>query len=88
MSKCSTHVAILQNISEYMHFITIILLPLMISLYCPNLSNKTCKIRRNETKSRKGSPEKMKPLLGRPALAQAQQQRAKGSGGSTPSGTT
>lgn len=62
MSKSPTHVVILQNISEYMHFIAIVLL-FMISLYCPNLSIKTCKIRLNETKSQKGVPGKMKKSL-------------------------
>lgn len=63
MSKSPTHVVILQNISEYMHFIAIIVLLLIISLYCPNLSIKTCKIRLNETKSQKGVPGKMKKSL-------------------------
>lgn len=56
-TKSSTHVAILQNISEHVHFITIIVL-LLISLYCPNLSIKTCKIRLNETKITEGVPKK------------------------------
>lgn len=59
----------------------------MISLYYPNLSNKTCTIRSNETKSWKGSPAEMKPVLGRPTSAKAQQQGAACHGGSVPSGT-
>lgn len=69
-----------------MPFITIILLPLMIPLYYPNLSNKTCKIRSNETKSCKGSPGEMKPVLGRPTSAKAPQQGAACHGGPIPSG--
>lgn len=49
-----------------MHFITIILLPLMISLYYPNLNNKTCKIRRNETNHRRGHQKRWNLYLADP----------------------
>lgn len=59
----------------------------MISLYYANFNNTVRKIRYNKTKSQKGSPEKMKPVLGRPTPAKAQHQRDKCHGGSSPPGT-